>query len=62
MKGSWYIVKAMKETDAINSNPKTVEYDFFGDISNPADMELAREIAKNKLHTVESVSLEFKQT
>lgn len=60
MKGAWYTVKAMEETTAIYSNPKVVEFDFFGDLNNSADMATAREIAQNKLHTTEYVSLQFK--
>lgn len=59
MKSAWYTVKAMEETVDIYSKPKTVEFDFFGDLNSSADMKRAREIAQNKLHTTEYVSLQF---
>ena len=57
---AWYTVKAMEETIAIYSNPQTVEYDFFGDLNSCEDVARAIEIAQNKLHTTECVSLQFK--
>lgn len=59
---TWYIVKAMIETNTKLSDPQIVEFDFFGDPNSHEGYALATEIAKNKLHTTESVAMCFEAT
>ena len=56
---TWYTVKAMRVRDTHLNEPETVEFDFFGDVDN--DYDLVMEIAKNKLHTTESVCFKIKE-
>lgn len=61
MKKAWYKVKAMKLTDTRHNNPLIIEFDFFGDPNSDEGYALAMEIAKNKLHTTESVVMYFEE-